>query len=108
MRYLPLILIAFALFAGNQAEAQPNCRDDGDGGSRCEDGSGWRSDGRGGFSGTGGNFGSGWQSDGRGGYSGSGDNFGSGWRDNGDGTFSGTGDNFGKRCRTFAGRMECD
>lgn len=42
-------------------------------------GSGWSSDGHGGYQGTGKNFGSGWSSDGRGGLQGTGKNFGRGW-----------------------------
>jgi len=42
-------------------------------------GSGWESDGSGGFIGTGGNWGSGWASDGSGGLIGTGSNWGSGW-----------------------------
>jgi len=58
-------------------------------------GSGWRSDGNGGYRGTGNNFGSGWQSDGNGGFRGTGNNFGSGWRSDGNGGYRGTGNNFG-------------
>ena len=57
-------------------------------------GSGWRSDGSGGYTGTGNNCGSGWRSDGNGGFTGTGGNFGSGWRASGGG-YTGTGGNFG-------------
>ena len=43
-------------------------------------GSGWRSDGIGGFQGTGNNSGGGWRSDGIGGFRGTGNNSGGGWR----------------------------
>jgi hypothetical protein len=59
----------------------------------------WRSDGNGGWRGTGDDFGSGWRSDGNGGFRGTGDNFGSGWRSDGNGGYRGTGDNFGRRIR---------
>lgn len=62
-------------------------------------GSGWRSDGNGGYQGTGNNFGGGWRSDGNGGYTGTGNNFGSGWRSDGSGGFQGSGNGFGEGWR---------
>ena len=49
--------------------------------------------------GTGDNLGSGWQSDGNGGYRGTGDNLGSGWQSDGSGGLRGTGDNLGSGYR---------
>ena len=69
-----LVLVALSIvLAGLSAvlaEAQVTCRPDGFGGTRCSDGSGWRSDGFGGYRGTGDNSGSGWRSDGFGGFRG--------------------------------------
>ena len=58
-------------------------------------GSGWMSNGAGGFNGTGRNQGLGWMSNGAGGFNGTGRNQGSGWMSNGAGGFNGTGRNQG-------------
>lgn len=89
------LLLAMFTICSTSALAQSTCKSDGIGGVRCNDGSGWQSDGFGGQRGTGNNAGRGWQSDGLGGQRGTGDNAGRGWQSDGFGGQRGTGDNSG-------------